>query len=401
MRVLVALEQRFYRTPDGKVWTNSTFTNEFWERYLTAFDSVMILARVKDVQIIAENWNIVGNDSTTGFIPLPFYVGPLQYLLKWRATRRSIQREIHNEDAIILRLPGAIGSTLLACGIRQDRPWGAEIVGDPFDVFAPGAVSHPLRPLFRWRFTAALKDQVRRAAAIAYVSGGTLQRRYPPSKEAFFTHYSSITLSKLAFKPSPRRHDKPLTSARFVLVGSMEQMYKGVDILIGAVAMLRSRNVDVRAVIVGDGRFRSKLEDYAHQLQVHDVIDFVGHMASREQVDKYLDEADVFVLPSRTEGLPRAMIEAMARGLPCIGSSVGGIPELLPIEALVPANDAKALADKLATVIVNPDLMSTMSSRNLQQAANYREEVLTRRRIDFYSFLRLATDQWTSSRNPQ
>ena len=62
---------------------------------------------------------------------------------------------------------------------------------------------------------------------------------------------------------------------------------------------------------------------------LRDRVRFRGQLTTPVDVRAELDRADLFVLPSRQEGLPRAMIEAMARALPCIGSSVGGIPELL------------------------------------------------------------------------
>ncbi len=81
-----------------------------------------------------------------------------------------------------------------------------------------------------------------------------------------------------------------------------------------------------------------------------------------------LDSADLFVSPSRQEGVPRAMIEAMARGLPCIGSSVGGTPETLPQEFLVPPNDRPRLAAEIMRVAANPNLMEAMSAQNLSRA---------------------------------
>ena len=107
-----------------------------------------------------------------------------------------------------------------------------------------------------------------------------------------------------------------------------------------------------------------------------------------------LDEADLFVLPSRSEGLPRAMIEAMARGLPCIGTRVGGVPELLLAEDLVAAGDAEALASKIIEVFHEPQRLAEMSARNLSQAQAYRDEVLRERRTQYYSRLREVTERW-------
>jgi glycosyltransferase involved in cell wall biosynthesis len=100
------------------------------------------------------------------------------------------------------------------------------------------------------------------------------------------------------------------------------------------------------------------------------------------------------VHPSRTEGLPRAVIEAMARGLPCVGSTVGGIPELLALEDLVPPNDARRLAAKIAEVVTTPGRMESMAARNLAQVRLYCEETLRARRSDFFRALREKTEDW-------
>ncbi len=112
-----------------------------------------------------------------------------------------------------------------------------------------------------------------------------------------------------------------------------------------------------------------------------------------------LDRADLFVLPSHQEGLPRAAIEAMARGLPCVGSTVGGFPELLPAEDLVPPGDAAALARKLREVVTDPDRLDRMAARNLGAAREYREDVLRPRRTAFYEHLRAATTRWLQRRS--
>src|SRR5690606_2722669 len=115
-------------------------------------------------------------------------------------------------------------------------------------------------------------------------------------------------------------------------------------------------------------------------------------LSSGQAVRDELDQADLFVLASRTEGLPRAVIEAMARGLPCIGTSVGGIPELLPTEDLVPPGDADTLARKISEVSRSPERMAAMSRRNLKKAADYRDDVLRQRRNAFYEIVKERTE---------
>ena len=88
------------------------------------------------------------------------------------------------------------------------------------------------------------------------------------------------------------------------------------------------------------------------------------------------------------------MIEAMARGLPCVGSRVGGIPELLDPTDLVDADDARELAGKISEVLSDPRRLRSMSVRNWRRARNYREEALRPKRDRFYRYLKTRTEQW-------
>ncbi|MHB1035281.1 MAG: glycosyltransferase family 4 protein [Pirellulales bacterium] len=267
-------------------------------------------------------------------------------------------------------------------------------MGDPWDVFAPGAVRHPLRPFLRWRLSRELQTQCEDACAAAYVTAKALQRRYPASPNALSTDFSDVELHSEHFLSHPRSFPSNGHRLRLVTVGTLEQLYKAPDILIEATAHCVARGLDIEVVFVGDGQYRNQLEEGVRCRGMADRVRFVGQLSAGELVRRELDGADLFVLPSRTEGLPRAMIEAMARGLPCIGSTVGGIPELLPAEDLVPPGDAAALAAKLRAVLADLVRMTRMSARNLAKAREYREEVLRARRVAFYGYVRERTEKW-------
>ncbi|MGL5060277.1 MAG: glycosyltransferase, partial [Microcoleus sp.] len=95
----------------------------------------------------------------------------------------------------------------------------------------------------------------------------------------------------------------------------------------------------------------------------------------------------------------RAMVEAMARGLPCIGSTVGGIPELLSPEDLVPPGNAAALASKIYEIASDRERMTRMSARNLNKAKEYKDEAIRERRIAFYRYLKEETEAWLKAKN--
>ena len=398
MNLIVTLEMRFDRTSDGAVWTQAAFAYSFWQRYLEVFDSVCVVARVQNVEVAQSDW-LRADGERVVFSSLPYYIGPRQYLLNFRQMRQSIRGIFQEGNAVIFRVPSPIAATAASILKQRDWPYGVEVVGDPYDVFAPGAVRHPLRPFFRWWFPRQLRRLCAGASTAAYVTQQTLQNRYPPqSQSVYSTYYSDVELSAKAFVNASRQLDNQLKSFTLATIGSLEQLYKGTDVLISALKECVNSGLDVKLIIIGDGKHRHELEVMSASLGMEKSIQFLGQIPSGDDVRTLLDASDVFMLPSRTEGLPRAMIEAMARGLPCIGSTVGGIPELLPAEDMVPPNDAHALAEKIREVVTNPERMAAMSARNLDKAREYADNVLYERRTAFYQHLKAETEAWLKTR---
>jgi glycosyltransferase involved in cell wall biosynthesis len=397
MRVLVTASARFAITPDGILCTPSgSLTHRFWSRYLDVYDEVQLMVRAKPVASVPESWVVSSGPGVTP-APLPYYEGPWQYVKTRRSIVQAIRGVVTRAEAIHFRLPCSIGS--LAWDARdRGHPYGVEVVTDPYDVFAPRAVRHPLRRFFRWYFPWHLRRQVASATAVAYVTQFTLQQRYPAAAGAFTTGYSSIELGDEAFvsEARPERSgDGPFT---LVFVGSLAQLYKAPDVLIDAVGQCVSQGLDVRLVMVGDGKYRAGLQAQAARLGLNGHVTFTGEVPGGAAVREKLDQADLFVLPSQVEGLPRAMVEAMARALPCVGTRVGGIPELLTPEDTVPPGDATALADQIADVARNPARQAEMSMRNLAKAREYHDSVLRQRRKAFYAYVREQTEQWLGAR---
>lgn len=412
MTVVIPIEERYDRTPDGSIWTQGPHAYSFWQRYLTVFDSVRAVARVRDVLEPTATGKRMDGLGVTCF-PVPYYVGPAQFLRRAWAVRNAVRRSVEASDAVIMRVSGTLANLLEPTLTATKRPYGLEVISDPYDIYGPGAVQNPMRPFFRWWFPSALKRQCARAAGVAYVTERTLQKSYPCSgysigmsdvvlnadaimgnPTTFTTHYSSVELADdYALQGSLKVH-VPRKRVEVVTVGSLAQPYKGIDVLIKAVAKCIAAGWDIRLTIVGEGRYRASLEQLAKHLGVADSVRLMGQLTSAHAVRSVLDDSDLFVLASRTEGLPRAMIEAMARGLPCIGTRVGGIPELLEPNELVSPNDAGALACKIDETLSRPEHMIQLSVSNLQKAGSYRSEILDGRRKQFFLHIRDVTEQW-------
>lgn len=391
MEAIVALEARFDRTPDGRVWSDGSFDYGFWQRYLDVFDEVHVVARVRDVERQPE-YALVANGPNVLFRAVPYFVGPWQFVAQHRQVRRVLRAAMETRGAVILRVPGTIG-TYLAKQLQQDgRPYGVEVVGDPYDVFAPRAgVRSILRRVMRWWYPVHLRRQCAGACAAAYVTEGTLQRRYPASERTFTTSYSSIELGGEAFVSEPRPPHPGNRPFRLAMIGSLDQLYKGPDVLIEAVAINAGQGRDTTMVIIGDGQYRPQLEALARARGIEERVRFAGRLSAGAPVRRELDGADLFVLPSRTEGLPRALIEAMARGLPCVASDVGGIPELLPEEDRVTPGSAEDLALRIREILADGERQARMAARNLRKAHAYDAETLRGRRQAFYRAVRDAS----------
>jgi glycosyltransferase involved in cell wall biosynthesis len=129
---------------------------------------------------------------------------------------------------------------------------------------------------------------------------------------------------------------------------------KGYDLLIRAVASLKERGTPVAVTIAGEGSKRAELEQQIADAGLSSQVRLPGYI---DKLDSLFHEADVFVLCSRTEGLPMVLLEAMGRGVPVIATAVGQVPEVLghgECGRLVPPGDSEALAEAIRAHVDEP-----------------------------------------------
>jgi glycosyltransferase involved in cell wall biosynthesis len=148
-------------------------------------------------------------------------------------------------------------------------------------------------------------------------------------------------------------------------VGTLARLHpvKGLDVLVDALALLRRDVPHVEASIVGDGPERADLERRIAERGLSDRVRLAGH---REDVAAALTEMDVFVLPSRSEAFPNALVEAMASALPVVATEVGGVPELIEhgrTGLLVPPGQPAPLAQALLGLVRQPERAWAMGRR--------------------------------------
>ena len=152
---------------------------------------------------------------------------------------------------------------------------------------------------------------------------------------------------------------------RLITVARLVQR-KGIQHLLSALAGLRDRGFEFQLAVIGEGNYRAALEAQCRDLGLGDRVEFVGFVP-HERLPAAYARADLFVLPSLTESFGQVFAEAMACGLPVIGTTVGGIPEVVgPEQAgwLVGPGDVEALTGLLATALRSPEQRRQMGARN-------------------------------------
>ena len=157
--------------------------------------------------------------------------------------------------------------------------------------------------------------------------------------------------------------------------------------LVGSIPEVARRVPALRVLLVGDGPERSRLEARARALGVEARLAIAG---AREDVVPYLAAADLLAAPSRNEGMGRALVEALALGVPVVGTRVGGIPSVLGggrYGPLVPPDDPAALAQALIELLEDPARRATLGRAGPARAAEFTVEVMTTRIADVYRSL--------------
>lgn len=267
-------------------------------------------------------------------------------------------------------------------GVRQDQPrymrarlHGARrVLGLPF-------FDHLER---RWRKLAKTLPTV--------VAGDDLARKYGGGSTVAATAFSLVRESDIRTVPCARRLN-PGERLEIVSVGRLDPEKN--PLLLAAIADQLRRldpGLSFRLRIVGDGPLAGALSGELARLGLDEVVELTGYVPYGDALLAIYESADVFLHVSHTEGLPQVLIEAMAVGLPIVGTAVGGVPALLePAGApLVPPANATAAAAVLARVAADDERRIELGRAELARA---HELTLERQQTDLLAFFRVAARQ--------
>ena len=389
MNVLVAVDAQLFMTPDGKVWSKTIYGYDFWKRYLDVFETVKVVSRLGKADYAQVEGYLRSDGDNVSFAPLPMVRGMKGYVKNVISFLKDAKKAVRDEDCAIIRLPSIPATFVEFVYARKHKPYVLEVVVDPLNAYAGNKLAAKV-------LTEQLRKSCLNANGVSYVTQYALQEQYPSrarisgknTEEYFESYYSSIILKDGFFAPA-RDYSKIGNKVKLVhTANNINNDVKGHDVVIEVVKKLNDLGIDASVTFIGDGDLRPELEKMAEVLGVGTKVVFTGLLGSAMDVREKLLDADIFILPTKAEGLPRAVIEAMAVGLPCLSTPVNGIPELLEKEYMFDPMDSQGFTEKIIELLQNPEKMGQTSMRNINKAREYEENVLQQRRIEFYTKLK-------------
>lgn len=386
MRLTHIYDHDYYVNGDD-VYSSGAFHADSWNRYLNHFDSLLVVANEKkggDPK--AGKLNRVNSDKVN-FRFLPKQSSPGQLVKGLTGRNAELEEIVKNSDALAIRLFSELGYQAVGFARKHGVPYALEIVGCPWDAYwnHQNKSGKVMAVLSYYR----MRKSVKNAPFVIYVTAEFLQRRYPTNGVSH--NASNVMLAEVGeevlkdrLNRMGRDTDKPLQLA---MIAGLEVKAKAHDVTIAALGRVKDMIPDFCLRLVGPGD-PARVLSLAREAGIEDKVDVIGKLTSGMAIFDFLDNTDLYLHPSKQEGLPRAIIEAMSRACPVLASSTAGIPELVGADFLHKPGDDKRLSEQLMQVCGNKDLRMDMAKTNFSTAYEYSPSVLNEKRSKFWGAFR-------------
>lgn len=380
MRVLFCHDGPLH-VDDNNNYYGIAHNDEMFKRYFHIANKISVAIRVKKI-----NQEDAKKLSKITIKPFEVFEVPnilsVENMFKIHKAKEIIKNAVLKSDYIVVRLPSITGFIAIDFAKKYNKPYLTEVVACPWDAYWNHSIKGKLvAPLMYYK----TKKRVWNSEYVIYVTNNFLQKRYPSKGNSISC--SNVSLKEFDNKVLDRRMEKinNLKPGSKIIIGTTAAVnvrYKGQQYVIQALGKLKKKgitNYEYQLVGAGD---QSYLKSIAQKYDVVDQVKFLGPKR-HDEVFNWMDSIDIYVQPSKQEGLPRALIEAMSRALPSIGANTAGIPELLDKRFIFSnkRNNYKEICNLLLNF--DKEKLIDQAKRNFKESKKYKSDVIEKKRKEF------------------
>jgi glycosyltransferase involved in cell wall biosynthesis len=294
-------------------------------------------------------------------VPLKPYQSVIEYYKKMPfflvANTLAMFSAIRKSDVVMLRLPSMNCVIAFALSLIWRRPMVTYYVGDQLKIVREGTkysgrVKKHLA-VFAATINRVIETEIIKRSRVAFFLGSDLKRTFDGvNKRSYVTFTSLVRKEDIVIR---RVCENKVI--RIVYAGRLAHE-KGLAYLMEAFRRIEVDGRDVEMVVVGDGDLLGWLKDFVISNRLVGKVLILGYQ-NWDMLNRILLDCDIFVMPSVSEGIPKVLLEVMAKGLPIVATNVGGIPDIIThMEngVLVPPKSSEAIAESVKLLVENSAL---------------------------------------------
>lgn len=372
MNIVFAHDHKF-REYEEEFYSTGGLSDSVLSRYVEIFGNVTVVARIIKKQqgdrnlskIINKNVRIINSG--------------------WKGKKKLIlEKEIKECDAVIARLPSFIGNKAIYYAKKYNKPYLIEVVGCAWDsMWNHSKLGKIIAPYMFYK----TRKNVKNSEFSLYVTNDFLQKRYPTN--GISISCSDVVLAEHKEEVLQKRIENINVKKDKCIIGTIAAVdvkYKGQESIIRALAKLNKDSaIKYEYHLVGGGD-NTYLKTIAKKYGVLEEVKFLGTIPHEEIFD-WLDSIDIYAQPSKVEGLPRALVEAMSRSIPCLATNVGGMPELLSSKFLF---SKKRNIDEICKILkkFNKNVLEEQARDNFNKSKLYNKNLIEEKRNNFFKEFR-------------
>ena len=383
LKKILFIHDSFFLQGSDNNYFSTHLNNDIIDRYLQLGEHVTFLVRIKKVDnnlLLGDKYSQLDMNKCS-VIGVPNFKSITGYFKYKRLVNAIVKKTIIEHDIIVPRLPSALSSIAVKYGKNYNKPMIGEVVSCNFDSLRTHSLKGKLlAPYFYFKQKIIIKNM----DYLIYVTKKFLQKRYPT--KGFSIDISNVVITtqndEILIKRLKKIKNKEKSTPLLIgMVGSLDVPYKGQLDIIKVLFNLKKKGINFNYHLVGQGN-GERLNNWIRKLDLTQWIKIIGPL-KHEDIFSFYESLDIYIHSSHTEGLPRALVEAMSCGCPAIAADVGGVSELLDDEFMFSKGSLFEIEKKL--IKLKTIDLSSLAIENINKSKEYDINFLNLKRRKMYN----------------